>query len=211
MSKTHDPKTRVWTYLLGDLKPQHVKDPLAIFQATTTEKEDTRKLVHSINKNLDGTVPENRVNHLFDKLWPDLEKELATIAAQPGATPPTRSSEEIAAESLELLRSIAPLIQDIAAETDTVKRARIVTEKLRNALIHTPGSNVSAAIDAALADDNDLRSWRGSIAKTSLTERIRANQPGASLTAPAPDEPPTAPRKMHAPRHKRNADSNSKR
>jgi hypothetical protein len=35
LPNTRDPKARVWTYLLADLKPQHVhvKDPLAMFQA----------------------------------------------------------------------------------------------------------------------------------------------------------------------------------
>jgi hypothetical protein len=45
LSKIRDPQTRVWTYLLADLKTQHLKDPLAMFQATTAEKEDTRKLI----------------------------------------------------------------------------------------------------------------------------------------------------------------------
>jgi hypothetical protein len=107
LSKTRDPRTRVWTYLLAGLKPQHVKDPLAIFQATTAEKEDTRGLIHSVNKNLDATVPESRVNHLFDKLWPDLERELAGIPEPSGAAPPKRPPEEMLAEILELSRASA--------------------------------------------------------------------------------------------------------
>jgi hypothetical protein len=107
LSKTRDPKTRIWTYLLAGLKPQHVKDPLAIFQATTAEKEDTRTLIHSINKNLDAVVPENRVNHLFDKLWPDLEKELAGIPEPSGAVLPNRPTEEMLADILELSRAAA--------------------------------------------------------------------------------------------------------
>jgi len=107
LSKTRDPKTRIWTYLLADLKPQHVTDPLAMFQATTAEKEDTRRLIHSINKNLDAAVPDSRVNHLFDKLWPDLEKELAGIPEPSGAAPPKRPPEEMLAEILELSRASA--------------------------------------------------------------------------------------------------------
>lgn len=106
-SKTRDPKTRVWTYLLAELKPQHVKDPLRIFQATVAEREDTRKLIHSLNKNLDAAVPEDRVNTLFDKFWPDLEKELAAIAVPSGAAPPTRPPEEMLVEILELTRAAA--------------------------------------------------------------------------------------------------------
>lgn len=107
LSKTRDAKTRIWTYLLAGLKPQHVRDPLALFQATTAEKEDTRKLVHSINTTLDASVPESRVNHLFDKLWPDLEKELVAIPTPSGAAPPERAPEEMLAEILELSRASA--------------------------------------------------------------------------------------------------------
>jgi hypothetical protein len=107
ISKARDPKTRVWTYLLGGLRPQHLKEPLAMFQATTAEKVDTPKLVDSINKNLDPTVPESRVTNLFDKLWPDLEKDFAAIPAPSGVTPATRPPEEMLAEILELTRASA--------------------------------------------------------------------------------------------------------
>jgi len=107
LSKIRDPKTRVWTYLLADLKTQHIKEPLAMFQATVAEKEDTRKLIHSVNKTLDVTVPESTVNHLFDKLWPDLEEELAAIPVPSGAVLPNRPTEEMLAEILELSRAAA--------------------------------------------------------------------------------------------------------
>ena len=44
LSKTLDDKTRVCTYLLGDLRPEHVRAPLGMFQATRASKDDTRKL-----------------------------------------------------------------------------------------------------------------------------------------------------------------------
>jgi hypothetical protein len=135
LSKTRDPKTRVWTYLLADLKPQHLKDPLAMFQATAAEKEETRKLIHSINKNLDAIVPESRVNHLFDKLWPDLEKELADIPEPSGAAPPKRSMDEIAADTLELIRGLTPLVQDIASETEIARRKRLIEESFHDAIL----------------------------------------------------------------------------
>jgi len=115
LSKTHDPKTRVWTYLLAELKPQHLEDPLAMFQATTADKEETRKLIHSINRNLDATVPESRVNLLFDKLWPDLERDLAAIPVPSGATPPKRPPEEMLAEILELSRAASQSRKSVEA------------------------------------------------------------------------------------------------
>jgi len=134
LSKIPDPQTRIWTYLLADLKTQHLKDPLAMFQATTAEKEDTRNLIHSINKNLDATVAESRLNHLFEKLWPDLEQKLRTLPKLPGAIPQKRSPDEIAADTLQLIRAIAPLIQDIASETEIARRKRVQDEEFSKAI-----------------------------------------------------------------------------
>jgi hypothetical protein len=44
---------------------------------------------------------------LFDKLWPDLEKELAGIPEPSGAVPPQRPPDEMLAEILELSRAAA--------------------------------------------------------------------------------------------------------
>lgn len=138
LSKTRDPKTRVWTYLLADLTITDLTDPLAMFNATKAEEEDTRKLVHSINTNLDPTIPNSRVDRLFNKFWPDLKEDLDAIPTPSGAAPAKRSPDEIAAESLELLRSVAPLIQDIAAETDTMRRKRLAEEAWFQAMANLP-------------------------------------------------------------------------
>ena len=50
IAKSIDDKTRLCTYLFGGLHFQDVKPPLGMFQATRVDKEDTRKLVHAINK-----------------------------------------------------------------------------------------------------------------------------------------------------------------
>jgi hypothetical protein len=47
LSKTKD--AHVCTFLL-DLKPTDIKQPLALFQHTEFEKEDVRKLTHTINQ-----------------------------------------------------------------------------------------------------------------------------------------------------------------
>jgi PAS domain-containing protein len=78
LSKTREQKTRIWTFLLG-VEPEHLKDPLAMFQATRADKEDIRKLVRSINNDLAAPVADKMLDSLFDRLWPELEKQLATI------------------------------------------------------------------------------------------------------------------------------------
>lgn len=125
LSKTLDERTRVCTYLLGGLQHQDVKPPLGMFQATeATDKEETRKLVHSINRNLDAPVPEENLNMLFDRVWPDLEKELSAIPKTPGAAPPRRPTEEILAEILELNRTMTSEVGEIRREIRELETER---------------------------------------------------------------------------------------
>jgi len=202
LSKIRDPSTRIWTYLLADLKTQHLKDPLAMFQATTAEKEDTRKLIHSINKSLDATVAESRLNHLFDKLWPDLEQKLSSLPQPPGAIPPKRSPDEIAADTLELIRAIAPLVQDMASETEIARRKRIQEEEFSKAIarLHKGGTVLTT---------NTFGSSGSGVLSTLSDVNIWTRDPAAESTPP-PNEPevksslPSSPRRRtHVPSRKR--------
>ena len=75
LSKTLDAKTRVCTYLLAGLESANLKAPLSLFQWTKANKDDTRKLIHTINKHLDATpVPDGRLDSTFEKGWPDLKR-----------------------------------------------------------------------------------------------------------------------------------------
>lgn len=210
LSKTRDPKTRVWTYLLAGLSIPDLTDPLAMFNATKAEEEDTRKLVHSINTNLDPTVPESRVNRLFDKFWPDLKKELDAIPVPSGASHAKRSSDELAEESLVLLRAVAPLIQDIAAETEINRTNRLLQEEFRNAVTHLrSGDNLGAAgtVVNYFADTNIPWVSLNRVISTPtqrdhVTTEASAKPVPASGTEPKPS--PSSPgRKMHAPSTRR--------
>lgn len=95
LSKTVDYRTRACTYLLCGLEPEQVAPPLGIFQATRSNKDDTRRLVHTLNYALsDPPVPDAHLDILFDLMWPKLDKSLlslpdATVAA------PERSLQEM--------------------------------------------------------------------------------------------------------------------
>jgi hypothetical protein len=70
-------KTRLYTYLLGDLDPGDVKPPLGMFQALRAQPEPTRRLVHSLNRALnDPALPEPTLDKLFDLAWPSLKDKL---------------------------------------------------------------------------------------------------------------------------------------
>ena len=112
LSKTLD-KTFVCPYLMN-LRPTDLQGPLAQFQATTTQKEETRKLLHTINKALaDHAVQTVQVNAAFEKWWPDLDTELQAISAMQFSTIPRRSDRELFEEILETVRALTrrPLIE----------------------------------------------------------------------------------------------------
>lgn len=108
LSKTIDDKTRLCTYLIGGLEPQDVKPPLGQFQATRAEKEETRKLVQSVNKAVsEDPIPAADLDDVFNAMWVHVEKALEELPPVPEGAPARRSVEDMVAEILELVRAEA--------------------------------------------------------------------------------------------------------
>jgi hypothetical protein len=108
LSKTINDSTRLCTYLLGGLKNEDIEPPLGQFQHTSPNPNDTRALVHTINKAVGGDDPlsEKILDEIFDQLWPLLDEELKAF---PAATQPviSRSTESLLTEILDLTRTEA--------------------------------------------------------------------------------------------------------
>lgn len=98
---------RVCPYVL-DLPLSDIPWPLARFQATRAVKEDTRKLLNTVNKALDkSALDTERLNQAFEVWWPKLEEDLAEarkLETKPGLEEPKRSTEELLEEILILVR-----------------------------------------------------------------------------------------------------------
>jgi hypothetical protein len=73
---------RVAPFLVGIARGD-VKGPLAQFQSTVFEKEDMRRLVHSINRASDRAVPNDRLDRTFEAVWPRLLTEIERLDIQP--------------------------------------------------------------------------------------------------------------------------------
>lgn len=102
---------RVCTLLLDVDAPQ-VLPPLNVFQHTRTERDHMLKLVLDLNGLVADAGEKNRdkddLVDGFHRYWPDLEKtirELRDLKAT--ASPPTRTTEDLLAELLDLARSDA--------------------------------------------------------------------------------------------------------
>src|SRR6266568_748290 len=103
-----DPEPPLFTYLIG-LRHADIRGPLAEFQHTVATKDDTRTLLHSLNKTVGRVtgreLPKETVDSLFDVFWPKLDE---AIAKARGSAPPreVRSTDNILGELLDLVRSI---------------------------------------------------------------------------------------------------------
>jgi hypothetical protein len=108
LSKTTE-DTYVCTYLHG-LTKTDLTPPVSQFQATEAEKEDTRKLVRSINQAYSASpLSQEQCDRAFERCWPELERHLTDImAAMSGhrQTAPARSDRAILEEVLEITRGL---------------------------------------------------------------------------------------------------------
>jgi signal transduction histidine kinase len=103
LSKKLD-RSVVCPYLFG-LEAAGVSGPLVQFQAAKADKEDTRQLVHTINRTLTARrLPVAQIDRAFDKWWPDLESRLKGIPNLSSAKLARRSERDILEEMLELVR-----------------------------------------------------------------------------------------------------------
>ncbi len=64
---------------LYKVQPTEIKDPLSQFQATKTDKEDTKDLIYTINRAINADLPKEQIDKSFDRFWPDLEDDLKEI------------------------------------------------------------------------------------------------------------------------------------
>jgi hypothetical protein len=125
---------RVSPYLF-DVENAQVKPPLGHFQASKAEKDDTRKLMQSINSTLEQSkgrfLSQQRFDAAFEKWWPDLEKQLAAISGTTESKATKRPIEEMLSEILETVRGLArdvPIsIRRLQGRTDASFLAYLIT------------------------------------------------------------------------------------
>jgi hypothetical protein len=96
----------VCPYLLGIEKTQ-VTGPLAEFQMTVANPEETRALMQTLNRALVAGLDDERLSRLFDRAWPDLSKALEqTMRETENATPAPRPQAELVDKVLTRVRAM---------------------------------------------------------------------------------------------------------
>jgi hypothetical protein len=103
LSKTVE-KTYVCPFLHG-LRPADLKGPLALFQAAESTRDDTRRMIQTLNKALgDKALREPALDKAFGTYWPELEARLRDI--RPAAVVARRADRELLEEILSLMRGL---------------------------------------------------------------------------------------------------------
>lgn len=87
-------------FLVG-LQPSELTDgPLAQFQAVIYEKEEVKKLVHSIAEHETTKIPLDRIKRTFEACWPALHSQLEPLLAEAAELPrATSESAEVRDDS----------------------------------------------------------------------------------------------------------------
>jgi hypothetical protein len=159
---------RVCTFLL-DIDPSDVEQPLGGFQHTTRDKNDVRRLLHTINnaveKSGERALPEPVLDSVFETNWLRLSETLETIASQAWPSGAVKRTElEILQEILEIVRGQERRI----AEAENEKVLREPTRK-------TSYSDMSASAKLEMV----RRALESDTAKREMVRR--ALEPGADL------------------------------
>jgi hypothetical protein len=81
---------------------------MGMFQATKATKEETRKMLATINLSL-GVAPlrEERLDEVFEAMWPNLETTIKSLTRVEKGKVVKRSLDEMVAEILQIVRAEA--------------------------------------------------------------------------------------------------------
>lgn len=131
LSRSINDDNRVCPYLL-DIQKSDVEFPLAQFQSTLAQKDETRQLMHTINKAQEKALSDLVLARQFDKWWLDLEGQLQSIPPRANAAQAAKRSErEILDEILELLR-VSVRMQKLAEKSEEIdEKSKAVSVELK--------------------------------------------------------------------------------
>ena len=105
LSKTLE-KTFVCPYLF-ELEPANLKGPLVQFNAAKANKDDTKKLVLTINEAQEAPLTRAAIEESYEVWWPKLEERFRNLPVPQMQVKAMRSEREILEEILDLVREQA--------------------------------------------------------------------------------------------------------
>jgi hypothetical protein len=105
--------SRVCPLLFGGVEPSDLTGPLAQFQSARFEAAEVKRVLRTINAAMeDSALPTDVLNTVFEKWWPELERDIATeLERAPQQRRHVRPEREILQELLELSRGIMRFLE----------------------------------------------------------------------------------------------------
>jgi hypothetical protein len=115
--------------LLFGLEPTDVEGPLVQFQAARFDRDDVKRLLQMINTEIpDGGLSEDVLENVFDKWWPDLERDVRGVLDRslPMRPAKERSDRDMIEEVLSLTRSLVQTHATQDVRSSSRRDARLV-------------------------------------------------------------------------------------
>jgi len=171
-----EPETRVWTYLLGGLRQSEVPNPLGIFQHTVATKDDTFKLLRSVNQAMaERAISEELLKDQFELRWKELDEKLRALPMPSKPVDSTRSNEAMFSEIVEAIRACT-------ASGKTVEQLRDDVRGLRDSVMQVMEILRPSGLLGAFGGGN-LQPWVQTKAfDTGLTGKLKEMAGGETLT-----------------------------
>jgi hypothetical protein len=118
-------EARVCTYLIDMPYADVPPGPFSEFQHTLAIKEDTHRMVRSLNATIpggQGRLTEPQLNRAFEHCWPELQQCLETLPEPQEPIPPPRKTDDMLQEVLEIVRSLVNPVPRSVLPVDQLSR-----------------------------------------------------------------------------------------
>jgi hypothetical protein len=129
--------SRVVPFLL-DLEFRDITGPLAQFQAKKADRTGAFDIVQSLNQLSPHPIPEDRVKQLFDALWPELEKKIASIPKPASLIKHSRPQPEVLEELVANVRALDSRLRDVVEEG--MRGSRFRSRRIHPMMLHEMGN-----------------------------------------------------------------------
>jgi hypothetical protein len=100
-------EARVIPYRLS-VSSTDVAFPLAQFQGVDADKAGTHKLIRTLNMSCDMPIPDERLERMFGRWWPDFSSRLNSVAPSTSSLAKKRDERSLLEEILQLVRRLQP-------------------------------------------------------------------------------------------------------
>ena len=154
--------------LLVDVEPKDIRQPLASFNMVNANEDGLRKLMHGLNKrvneenpNGEGMITDAKLDHLFDKWYPDFEEKFEEIVKKyptPAKGKRKTEIEQTQEEILSSIRGIEKTLLDTKNQIILNTTSKVVSDVIM-AAISNSSLNSNYKYDAYLHMLNNINNW----------------------------------------------------